>query len=160
MQHDIWKSCGRIRTKLGGQVGCVTRKNCFDFGEDLNPDPDQRIFKVLLHHWVIGIKRYRAWHFKKLWLDSDETWWAGCVCNIEELIRFWWRSGSDNFFKTDPSPLNDRAKLICSTIFQRIRDGFGWNFVDELVRWEEQAHYIFVQVRIQIQPIRGIQNVK
>ena len=27
--------------KLGGQVGCVTRTNCFDFGED--PDLDTQI---------------------------------------------------------------------------------------------------------------------
>ena len=42
--HDILKSCGRIRTKLGGQVGCVARTNWFDFDEDMNPDPDLRIF--------------------------------------------------------------------------------------------------------------------
>ena len=43
-EHDISKSCGRIRTKLGGQVVCVTRKNLFDFGEDPDPDPVTRIF--------------------------------------------------------------------------------------------------------------------
>ena len=37
------KSCGRIRTKLVGKVGCVARTNRFDFGEDLNPDLDTRI---------------------------------------------------------------------------------------------------------------------
>jgi len=40
------KSCGRIQTKLGGQVGCaVTRTKWFDFGEDPNLNPDMRIFK-------------------------------------------------------------------------------------------------------------------
>ena len=29
--------------KLGGQVGCVTRTNLFDFGEDPNPDLDTRV---------------------------------------------------------------------------------------------------------------------
>ena len=43
IQHDISKSCGRIWMKLGEQVGCVTRTNRFDFGEDLNPDPDMNI---------------------------------------------------------------------------------------------------------------------
>ena len=42
-ERDISKSCERIRTILGGQVGCVTRMNRLDFGEDPNPDPDTRI---------------------------------------------------------------------------------------------------------------------
>ena len=42
---DISKSCGRIQTKLGGQVGCVTRTNRLDFGEDLDLDPDPHIKK-------------------------------------------------------------------------------------------------------------------
>ena len=32
--------------KLGGQVGCVIRTNCFGFGED--PDPDPTIFNFPL----------------------------------------------------------------------------------------------------------------
>ena len=45
-EQDISKSCGWIRTKLGGQVEFVTRTSRFDFGED----PDPRIFQVILHH--------------------------------------------------------------------------------------------------------------
>ena len=37
-EQDTSKRCGHIRTKLDGQIGCVTRKNLFNFGEDLNPD--------------------------------------------------------------------------------------------------------------------------
>ena len=40
--QDISKSCG--------QVGCVTRMNGLDFGEDPGLDPTTRIFKVILHH--------------------------------------------------------------------------------------------------------------
>ena len=47
-EQDISKSYERIQMKHGGQVGYVTRNNCFDFGEDPNPDP--RIFNVILHH--------------------------------------------------------------------------------------------------------------
>ena len=37
--QDISKSCGWIRTKSGGEVGCVTRTKWLDFGEDPNLDP-------------------------------------------------------------------------------------------------------------------------
>ena len=89
--------------KLLGQVGCVTRTNWLDFGED--PDPTTGIFKVMLHHWEMGPKTmYRMISLKVV----DELW---------------------------------------------------QNEVDELVRWQEQADSILVQVRIQIRPISGKQYV-
>ena len=44
-EHDLSIRYGWIWTKLGGQVGCFTRTNLFDFVEDPNQDPDTRIFK-------------------------------------------------------------------------------------------------------------------
>ena len=41
--QDISKCCGRIRMKLGGHIGRVTRLNVLDFSEDPDPDLDTRI---------------------------------------------------------------------------------------------------------------------
>ena len=30
-----------------------------------------------------------AGYLKKLWIDLDEIWWAGWVCDKEELVQFW-----------------------------------------------------------------------
>uniref|UniRef100_A0A8C4QNA1 Latent-transforming growth factor beta-binding protein 1 n=1 Tax=Eptatretus burgeri TaxID=7764 RepID=A0A8C4QNA1_EPTBU len=38
-EQNISKSCGRIRTKFGGELGNVTSTKLFDFVEDPNPDP-------------------------------------------------------------------------------------------------------------------------
>ena len=78
--------CVQDISKHGGQVGFVTRTNWLDFGEDL--DPATGILKVILHHWETGLNWYIARYLKKLWTDSDETWWTVCVCDKDELIRF------------------------------------------------------------------------
>jgi len=49
--------------------------------------------------------------------------------------------------------------MIYNTISQKVLDGFGQNMVDELDRWREQADEILGQVRIQIRPISGKQNL-
>ena len=52
------KSYGQIRIKLGGQVGCVTRKNWFVFGgsESWSGFVSFWFFSVILHHWEMGPK--------------------------------------------------------------------------------------------------------
>jgi len=82
---DISKSLGRIRMKLCGQVRNITRTNWFDFGED--PNQNVIFFSVILHHWEIGLKN-TAQYLRKLWTNSDETWWTGSVCRKEELFDF------------------------------------------------------------------------
>ena len=57
------KKVGWIQMKLGGYVGCMTRKNWFNFGED--PDPDLIVFSVILHHREIRLNWYIA-HLKKV----------------------------------------------------------------------------------------------
>ena len=55
-------------------------------------------------------------YLKRLWTDSDETWWKGWVCNKDKLITFCWRSGSgsghESFsnYLSDSSPLRERTK--------------------------------------------------
>ena len=52
-------------------------------------------------------------YLKKLWMDPDEIFWTCSVCDMDKLIRFWWRSGSGYDFQnflSDSSPLRDRAK--------------------------------------------------
>ena len=46
-------------------------------------------------------------------------------------------------FQSDYSPLRDRAKLIYSTISQKVVDGFGQKLVDRLGVWQGQIDLIF-----------------
>ena len=75
----------------------------------------------------LSIARY----LKKLWTDSDETWWhVGCVTR-KNLFNF----GEDPNLELDPiiffndsSPLRERAKLMYSTISRNAigPDMFSW----------------------------------
>ena len=90
-KNDISQSCARIRMKLGGYIGCVTTKKWFNFGED--PNPDLIIFLSDSSPLRDRAKLiYGAWYLKKLWTNSNETWWTGWVCDHDKLFRFWWIS--------------------------------------------------------------------
>ena len=120
--------------KLCGQVGCVTTTNWFDFGEDLNPDTTIRIFCDSSPLKDRAQKRYIARYLKKLWTDSDETWWTVWVCDFDELIRFWWRFESRSvyesylIFKVILHHWEIGPKTIYSMIFQKVigPDMFSW----------------------------------
>ena len=57
-EQNISKSCGRIWTKFGGELGYVTRMKWLDFGEDLNPDLDLIIFEAIPPLLRDGAKDY------------------------------------------------------------------------------------------------------
>ena len=63
--QDISKSCGRIRTKLGGHFGCVNTTNFFGLGEDPNPDPTTIIFKGFLTIEGLGSQTINCMIFQK-----------------------------------------------------------------------------------------------
>ena len=106
-EQDISKSYSPIRTKFGGEVGCVTRMKCLNFGEDL--DPDLRILKVILHHWVIGLKRYTVAHDNSKcdgWIRPKLSGW---VCYVTRTSSLNFSSGPN------PDPANQwhtKGKLI------------------------------------------------
>ena len=84
-EQNISKSCGWIRMEFGREFGYVTKAKWLDFREDPNPYLDPRIFKVIFHHWEIQPKMAYSRISQKVVTDSDETWWAGWVCNKKEL---------------------------------------------------------------------------
>ena len=65
------------------------------------------------------------------------------------------------FFVADvlnPNVLKPRVVSI-TQYFKKLWASFNKNLVEELGRWQEQTNLILVQVRMQIRPISGIQNV-
>ena len=74
-----------------------------------------------------------ARYLRKLWTDSDYTWWTGWVCD-GELLQFWWRSesgsGYENYLisKVILHHWEIGPKTIYSTISQKCigPDMFSW----------------------------------
>ena len=105
--HDISKSWGRIWMKLGGQVGCVTSTNWFDFGEDLKIDPDSRIFQ-----WFFIRDRAK---YHRLSLKVVVDLWQN---EVEELVRW-----------------QEQADLILVKVWNHIRPISGIQNVNYRARW-------------------------
>ena len=109
-------------------------------------------------------------YLKTLWTHLDEIWWRGWICDKDEKIIFWWRSksrsGYDNYLITFATESGRRlcfhpCLFVCLFVWrisQKVVDGFGRNFGRLGVR-PGQIDSILVQVRMQIRPISGIQNV-
>ena len=53
-------------------------------------------------------------------------------------------------FKSDSSPLRDRAKPTLNMMSQKVVDGFGLNLVDTLGVWQGRIDSILVKIRIRI----------
>ena len=105
-EQDISKSYGWIRT-FDGQVVCVTRTNWLDFGED--PDPDTRIFKVILHHWAIRPKTI----YRKISQKFVDRLWQNLV---DELI--WWQEQANSILVQvliQIRPISGTQNVNCST---------------------------------------------
>ena len=82
--HNVSRGWGWIPTKLGGQVGCATRTNWFDFAENLNPHPDPRNFQVILHHWEIRTKTIETTMSQKV-TDGFCSGQVGCVTRMNSF---------------------------------------------------------------------------
>ena len=95
----------------------------FDFGEDPDPDPTTRIFKVILHHWEIGAKNdivlYSMIFQKRIGPDMF-SWirhYVVEVCALPSAVLVYWCNfinNSSGFFAT----LDDRLvrQMVSPTV--------------------------------------------
>ena len=112
-EQDISKGCGRIQTKFGGQAGCVTWTNWLDFGEEHNLI--RELFKVILHHWETGPKRYLAQYLKTLWTDYDETW-TGWVCDFDKFRFLPLGTSAEEVMSLPPSVRPSVRPSVCPSV--------------------------------------------
>ena len=61
-------------------------------------------------------------YLKRLWTDSAEIWWTGCMFDVDKMIRFWWRSGSGSWYENCIHHWEMAPKTTYSMIFQKVED--------------------------------------
>ena len=73
--------------------------------------------------------------YLRLWTDLDETCWTVWVCDKDKLIRFWWRSGYEDYFifKVVLHHWKIGPKTIHSMIFQNCIGPYMFSWIRHCV---------------------------
>jgi len=109
-QRDIWRSYGQISMKFYMSIAAGSWANWLRF--ELDPDHSLDPWTGFTpDFWIL------AGHLKKLWTDCNEILCVDSCGGLQDLVRFWARSGH-------------RLK-IARQIALKVMDRFQWNFTTQ-----------------------------